>query len=162
ISLLQMETLVSSQVTKVLPSIKTICVLGGSKLVASSQNIDIVSQLVRELGKQKINLLYGGTSLTFFGSLLLAGKGFDIEVKSVLPFHKTPSKVLKDSTSLMLSNSIYDCTMLMVNHSDAFIILPGGYETLMTMFTIASWADMKLHNKPIGLLNSHHIFNGFI
>ena len=41
--------------------------------------------------------------------------------------------------------------------SDAFIALPGGYGTLEELFEIITWAQLGLHQKPIGLLN----VNGF-
>ncbi|CAA0838480.1 Unknown protein, partial [Striga hermonthica] len=111
--------------------IKTMCVLGGSKLISFSQNIDIVSHLVRDMGNQKINLMNEGTSITFFDNLLMAEKCFEIEVKSIIPFHRYSTRVVKDSTSLMLTHSIYECMIDMVNNSDDVIILPGGYGTLM-------------------------------
>ncbi|XVE89285.1 hypothetical protein DITRI_Ditri19aG0190400 [Diplodiscus trichospermus] len=41
----------------------------------------------------------------------------------------------------------------MLDNSDAFIALPGGIGTLEENFQIASWAQLNIHHKPIGLLN---------
>ena len=41
----------------------------------------------------------------------------------------------------------------MLEKSDAFIALPGGYGTLEEIFQIVSWAQLNIHQKPIGLLN---------
>jgi uncharacterized protein (TIGR00730 family) len=41
--------------------------------------------------------------------------------------------------------------------SDAFIILPGGFGTFEEMFEVLAWQTLKLHQKPILLLN----LNGF-
>ena len=46
---------------------------------------------------------------------------------------------------------------IMFNHADAFIALPGGLGTLEEIFHISSWAQLNIHQKPIGLLN----VNGF-
>ena len=46
----------------------------------------------------------------------------------------------------------------MINHVDAFIALPGGLGTLEDIITIASWANLDIHRKPIGLLNENHFF----
>ncbi|GER57081.1 cytokinin riboside 5'-monophosphatephosphoribohydrolase LOG [Striga asiatica] len=81
------------------------------------------------------------------------------EVRSILPFYLTSSKIVKDSATLMITLSIYDCLMSMISGCDAFIILPGGYGTLMTIFTLATWAEMKFHTKPIGLLNFNNFFH---
>ncbi|XVE91263.1 hypothetical protein DITRI_Ditri20bG0139600 [Diplodiscus trichospermus] len=47
----------------------------------------------------------------------------------------------------------------MVDNFDAFITLPGGIGTLEENFQIASWAQLNIHCKPIGLLNVDGFFN---
>ncbi|XVF02021.1 hypothetical protein REPUB_Repub04eG0140200 [Reevesia pubescens] len=46
---------------------------------------------------------------------------------------------------------------IMIENADAFIALPGGFGTLEKIFQIASWAQLNIHKKPIGVLN----VNGF-
>ena len=41
--------------------------------------------------------------------------------------------------------------------SDAFIALPGGYGTFEEMFEALAWQTLKIHAKPVLLLNT----NGF-
>jgi uncharacterized protein (TIGR00730 family) len=41
----------------------------------------------------------------------------------------------------------------MFNHADAFIALPGGLDILKEIFYIFSWTQLRIHHKPIGLLN---------
>ncbi|XVE71977.1 hypothetical protein DITRI_Ditri11bG0001400 [Diplodiscus trichospermus] len=47
----------------------------------------------------------------------------------------------------------------MLDNSDAFIALPGGIGTLEEIFPIASWAQLNILHKPIGLLNVDGFFN---
>ncbi|XVE75521.1 hypothetical protein DITRI_Ditri12bG0100300 [Diplodiscus trichospermus] len=47
----------------------------------------------------------------------------------------------------------------MLDNSDAFIALPGGIGTMKEIFQIASWAQLNIHHKPIGLLNIDGFFN---
>ncbi|XVE80980.1 hypothetical protein DITRI_Ditri15bG0025400 [Diplodiscus trichospermus] len=47
----------------------------------------------------------------------------------------------------------------MLDNSDAFIALPGGIGTLEEIFQIASWAQLNIYHKPIGLLNVDGFFN---
>ncbi|RAL39809.1 hypothetical protein DM860_013010 [Cuscuta australis] len=50
-----------------------------------------------------------------------------------------------------------------MNHVvEAFIILPGGIDTMEGLFTLISWASEGLHNKLIGLLNIDGYFNNLI
>ena len=48
---------------------------------------------------------------------------------------------------------------LMADLADGFIALPGGYGTFDELFEITTWAQIGLHNKPIGLLNVANFFN---
>lgn len=41
----------------------------------------------------------------------------------------------------------------MADMADGFIALPGGLGTFEELFEVASWAQLGMHNKPIGLLN---------
>lgn len=43
--------------------------------------------------------------------------------------------------------------------SDGFIALPGGLGTLEELFEIITWAQLGLHQKPIGLLNINGFYN---
>ena len=50
----------------------------------------------------------------------------------------------------------------MLNHANAFIFLPGDLATLEALITFASWAHLNIHQKPIGLLNVNHFFDGLL
>ncbi|XVE64213.1 hypothetical protein DITRI_Ditri07aG0083600 [Diplodiscus trichospermus] len=47
----------------------------------------------------------------------------------------------------------------MLENSDTFIALPGGIGTLEEIFQIASWAQLNIHHRPIGMLNVDGFFN---
>jgi uncharacterized protein (TIGR00730 family) len=49
--------------------------------------------------------------------------------------------------------------MKMMELSDGFIALPGGMGTLEELFEVLCWAQLKIHAKPIGLLNTAGFFN---
>jgi uncharacterized protein (TIGR00730 family) len=47
----------------------------------------------------------------------------------------------------------------MAERADAFIVLPGGYGTLEEMFEMITWLQLRLHSKPIGLVNTEGYFD---
>ncbi|XVF44258.1 hypothetical protein PTKIN_Ptkin02bG0105900 [Pterospermum kingtungense] len=44
----------------------------------------------------------------------------------------------------------------------AFIVLPGGFGTLEELFHMISWAQLNIHDKPIGMLNINGFSNGLL
>jgi uncharacterized protein (TIGR00730 family) len=46
--------------------------------------------------------------------------------------------------------------------SDGFIGLPGGPGTLEEFFEMFTWAQLGLHQKPLGLLNINHYYDPLI
>jgi uncharacterized protein (TIGR00730 family) len=56
-------------------------------------------------------------------------------------------------SKLYTVKSIHERKALMSNLADAFIALPGGFGTFDELFEIITWAQLGIHQKPIGLLN---------
>ncbi|KAF3558705.1 hypothetical protein F2Q69_00016830 [Brassica cretica] len=50
----------------------------------------------------------------------------------------------------------------MAKHSDAFIALPGGYGTLEELLEVITWAQLGIHDKPVGLLNVEGYYNSLL
>src|SRR5205085_10607923 len=47
---------------------------------------------------------------------------------------------------------------IMADRADGFVALPGGYGTCDELFEILTWAQLGIHNKPVGLLNTAGFF----
>ena len=60
-------------------------------------------------------------------------------------------------TELHITDTMHTRKALMSEKADAFLILPGGFGTFEEMFEVLAWQTLKLHTKPILLLN----INGF-
>nr|KYP64777.1 UPF0717 protein At5g11950 family [Cajanus cajan] len=50
----------------------------------------------------------------------------------------------------------------MARQADAFIALPGGYGTLEELLEIITWAQLGIHDKPVGLLNVDGYYNSLL
>ena len=62
-------------------------------------------------------------------------------------------------TELIITDNMADRRTKMIEQADAFIALPGGLGTYEELFEVLSAAQLKLHSKPIGLLNINGFFN---
>jgi uncharacterized protein (TIGR00730 family) len=50
----------------------------------------------------------------------------------------------------------------MVNLSDAFIALPGGFGTMDEVFETLTWAQLHLHQKPIIIYNPSGYYDALL
>jgi hypothetical protein len=48
---------------------------------------------------------------------------------------------------------------VMADLADAFVALPGGYGTADELFEILTWAQLRIHAKPVALLNTRGFFD---
>ena len=51
---------------------------------------------------------------------------------------------------------------LMVELSDAFVALPGGYGTMDEFCEVLTWRQLRIHDKPIGLLNYRGYYDALL
>lgn len=59
-------------------------------------------------------------------------------------------------------NDLTDRKQLMMDRSDAFIILPGGIGTLDELFTVTSMKTLDFHQKPIILWNMKGFWDSLV
>ncbi|KAK9212033.1 hypothetical protein WN943_001413 [Citrus x changshan-huyou] len=77
------------------------------------------------------------------------------QVLGIIPRALKPLGSLSDSSTgeELIVSGMQERITEMLNHADAFIFLPGDLATLEALITLASWAHLHIHQKPIGLLN---------
>ena len=81
-------------------------------------------------------------------------------VVGVIPeIFNTPTLAHNGLTRLEIVEDMHQRKARLVELSDGFIALPGGFGTLEELFEVLTWAQIGLHQKPIGLLNVQHYFD---
>ena len=141
----------------------SICVFCGSNLGKNGEFIGAANNLGRTLAERKIHLVYGGGSLGLMGSVAISAYVGGVKVLRVIPKCLTVQNItgMTIGDELKVSH-IQDRMPNMVNNADAFIILPGGFGTLEELFQIVSWAQLNIHQKPIGILNVNGFYDGLL
>ncbi|VFQ96152.1 unnamed protein product [Cuscuta campestris] len=119
--------------------------------------------LERELVRRKIRLTYGGGNAGLQGavaSTIYTNGGI---VRGFIPGYIAARQVYGPTYGAEYTVSSNYYKYFEMNHVvEAFIILPGGIDTMEGLFTLISWASEGLHSKPIGLLNIDGYFNNLI
>ena len=65
-------------------------------------------------------------------------------------------------TELHVVETIHERKVMMTGLADAFLILPGGYGTLDELFEVLTLQQLKVHDKPCGLLNVDGFFDALV
>jgi len=74
---------------------------------------------------------------------------------SVLTDHfDTPASRHPRLTERRVVPTMHQRKAMMAELSQAFLALPGGFGTLEELFEVLCWAQLGLHRRPIGLLNT--------
>jgi uncharacterized protein (TIGR00730 family) len=141
-------------------TMKHICVYCGSSDRIPQVYLDDAYQMGVTLAKQGMILVYGAGSTGQMGAIadgaLMAGG----EVWGVIPkMFDTPQLAHKGLTRYEVVENIHARKARMIEISDGFIALPGGFGTYEELFEVITWAQIGLHRKPIGLLNTRGYYD---
>lgn len=115
------------------------------------------------LARKKIELVFGGSKLGLMGQVARGVLDNNGQVTGVIPdFLKTKEVVHTGLSNLITTKDMHQRKLKMHDLSDGFIALPGGFGTLEELFEILTWAQLGLHRKPIGILNSSGYYNDLL
>src|SRR5215469_536904 len=133
---------------------KCVCVFAGSSPGRRLIYQEAALKLGQTLVARGLALVYGGGGVGLMGILANAVLAAGGEAIGVIP----QGLLLREEahqrlTKLYTVKSMHERKTLMSNLADAFIALPGGFGTFDELFEIITWAQLGIHQKPIGLLN---------
>jgi uncharacterized protein (TIGR00730 family) len=115
---------------------------------------DAAVELGRALAVRNIGLIYGGANVGLMRAVAESALASGGRVVGVIPEVLVDLEVAHHGiTELHVTSTMHTRKALMGEKSDAFFILPGGYGTFEEMFEVLAWQTLKLHQKPIVLLN---------
>ncbi|KAM0942868.1 putative LOG family protein [Dioscorea sansibarensis] len=142
---------------------KKICVFCGSSQGKKKRYQDAAINLAKELVVKNIDLVYGGGSHGLMGLISQAVFDGGRHVLGVIP----KALMGREITGVTVGEvkqvvDMHQRKAEMAKHSDAFIALPGGYGTLEEFFEVITWAQLGIHNKPVGLLNIAGYYNSLL
>ena len=107
------------------------------------------------LAGEGLRLIYGGGRVGLMGEVadaVLAAGGTAV---GVIPQSLVDKEVAhRGLTELHIVGSMHERKMQMAELSDGFLALPGGFGTFEEFCEMLTWAQLGLHGKPCGLLNT--------
>lgn len=131
-----------------------ICIFTGSRSGARAEYADAARDLGHLLVERRYGLVYGGGNVGLMSVVADAVLERGGHVIGVIPDGFVVQEVAHRGLSeLRIVKSMHERKAVMAELSHGFMGLPGGIGTMEEFFEVLSWAQLKLHEKPCGLLN---------
>jgi len=142
---------------------KRICVFCGSSAGKNPSYQLAAVQLANQLVERNIDLVYGGGSVGLMGLVSQAVYDGGRHVLGVIPKTLMPREITGEPIGEVRPVSdMHQRKAEMARQADAFIALPGGYGTLEELLEVITWAQLGIHDKPVGLLNVDGYYNSLL
>ena len=133
---------------------KSIAVFCASANGARPEYRAAAEELGHALAQRGLGLIYGGARVGLMGAVADAALAAGGHVVGVIPHVLVDKEVAHQGiTELHVTSTMHTRKALMAEKADAFLILPGGYGTFEEMFEVLAWQTLKIHSKPVVLLN---------
>jgi len=131
-----------------------ICVFCGSQPGVNSAYAEAARELGHLLARDNITLIFGGGKTGIMGILADAVLEAGGRAVGIIPDSMNVPKVVHEELSeLIVTPDMHTRKARMVEVSDGFIALPGGFGTLDELFETLTLSQLGYEPKPIGILN---------
>ncbi|MBG6061755.1 uncharacterized protein (TIGR00730 family) [Flavobacterium sp. CG_9.1] len=142
---------------------KRITVFCGSSMGTDEVFQSQATLLGQTLAKQNIELVYGGANIGLMGAVADGVLSEGGKVIGVIPFFLQSKEIAHTNlTELIIVDTMHERKTKMNALCDGVIAMPGGFGTLEELFEMLTWAQLGLHKKPIGLLNTNGFYDALI
>ncbi|XP_039032910.1 cytokinin riboside 5'-monophosphate phosphoribohydrolase LOG5-like [Hibiscus syriacus] len=133
---------------------KRVCVFCGSSSGKRNCYRDAALELGQELVSRKLDLVYGGGSVGLMGLVSQEVHRGGGHVLGIIPKTLMNKEITGETVGEVKAVAdMHQRKAEMARHSDCFIALPGGYGTLEELLEVTAWAQLGIHDKPVGLVN---------
>lgn len=132
----------------------TVTVFCGSSPGFDPVYVEAARAVGTAIGASGMALAYGGGHVGLMGAVADAAIAAGAEVTGVIPRALQAREEVNDNlTELILVDTMHERKMIMADRADAFLALPGGPGTLEELTEQWTWAQLGIHEKPVGILN---------
>ena len=132
----------------------SVCVYCGSRVGNLPAYVDQAEALGLAIARAGWRLVYGAGDIGLMGAVARATQNAGGETFGVIPTHLLKAEVGKtDLNRFIVTENMHERKKVMFMNSDALVMMPGGAGSLDEFFEVLTWAQLKLHKKPIIILN---------
>jgi uncharacterized protein (TIGR00730 family) len=148
-----------SSMTKPQPSI---CVFCGSSFGNDPRFREVARAVGEGIGRMGCSLVFGGGSLGLMGDVARAAQEAGAKIQGIIPAFLQALEGIEPVSAeekLIVTPHLQERKAVMLQMSDAFMVLPGGLGTFDEFFEVATEAQLGVHRKPIIVVNVDGFFD---
>jgi uncharacterized protein (TIGR00730 family) len=140
-----------------------VCVFCASSRALDRRWLDLAYEVGAGLGRRGHTLVSGGGRVGMMGAVAAGARSVGAHTLGIIPQSLVDREIADtDSDELLVTGGMTDRKSLMIDKSDAFLALPGGLGTLDELFEVWTTATMRLHTKPVVLLDVDSFYAGLL
>ena len=140
-----------------------ICVFCGAQDSVDDKYKELARKFAVHIGKEKKHLIYGGGGSGLMGVVSRTAHQHGAKVTGIKP---TTIKRLEiqnfDIDETITVDNLFIRKEMMIEKSDAFVVLPGGFGTLDELFEVVTLKALEIKGaigKPVFILNEYKFWD---
>ncbi len=137
-----------------------VCVFCGSSFGTDPAFREAARAIGSGIAKMGYSLVFGGGGLGLMGEVARTVLDGGSDIQGIMPaFLQALEPEVSPQEKLIITPHMQERKALMLQMSDAFIVLPGGLGTFDEFFEVATEAQLGVHSKPIIVVNVSGYFD---
>ncbi|MGF1426677.1 TIGR00730 family Rossman fold protein [Kitasatospora sp. LaBMicrA B282] len=142
----------------------TVCVFAGARSGGSPAAVEAATEAGTELGLRGHHLLYGAGGAGIMGAVARAAAAAGAPITGVVPkfLYERERAQQAPAQRHVITDDMFDRKRYMLDASDAFLALPGGFGTVDEVLDVISLQTLGLLSKPCVLLDTEGIWSQLV
>ena len=137
-----------------------ICIYGASSRKLAKEYYDAAEALGALMAQQGHTLVFGGGQEGIMGAVARGAHAHGGKIIGIAPrFFDRPGILFEECTEFIYTDTMRERKALMEEHSEAFMVLPGGIGTYEEFFEMLTLKQLGRHNKPMVMLNTRGYYD---
>lgn len=142
---------------------KKICVFCGSSAGQNPIYKKAAAALGQFMADQQIELIYGGGNVGLMGIMADSAIASNGKCIGIIPQSIADLEIAHTGISeLHVVKGMQERKAMMTEFADGFIALPGGFGTLDELMEVLTYNQLRIHDKPVGILNVNGYFDALL
>jgi len=137
-----------------------ICVFCSASENLHQEYIETAKQTGKLIGQRGHHLIYGGSHKGLMGETSKEAAKHTNQITEIIP--KMFEHIAVKKHNFIITEDFGERLKKFQEHSDAFMVLPGGFGSIQEIMDVLVAKQLKKHNKPLVIVNTKELYSPII